>query len=773
MNEKLPLIHFSNVFDAVFPEFDRAYEKFSPSILFLVEKNGEIRSNCELGNVPGEMTEFYRQFATYFDGKLSDSSIYLTLTVDISISCNNEIWNGLLGIVIDKQKYKLVQVQPYLEGLKQTFMIASRMVETDKTLSLISTENKVYLKMSEILNKTNYSEDAESFSEAFVETMREYVVGGEMTLFLKDQLRSSFTPSASTDSLIVENKNKYLVEDKEINDLLKIMSKKKSNLIKKDDIEKTLFTNLIEFDDYFVIPIYRGEDCVALVIPMSRNGSCKIRSIEEVVSLAGSLGPWIKKVLEYEEMQLEKVRKNLLLKVNRKFYSTMDVNSILEEILHALHEAYPSFGVNLLLSHDWEVADYLPVQPLEIADSEEDPGTKAYLTGQVQVIDIVESHKTVLFVPLKGKQGVYGIFEMITETYQIFPKNELDFIEILASTGGNAIENAELYQQSRQYIQDLQLINQTSHQLNANLKLEEAIDFMICQMKEAFSADKVGFIMLDHRWSINNESMIWCESSFSEEKNEQFINGLITRMKEEKEEIFLGDWSREDINAPFQSVMGVPMIHNDLVIGAVLVFGSDSYAFSFDAFKLCQSLVHHSSLALVNAILHEEMKQLVVTDYLTKLFSREYMDEKVAESMNDDGYGSFILLDVDCFKKVNDLYGHETGDSVLIQIAEIMRRNTKRDKDIAVRWGGEELAVYLPKTECKDAMKVAERIRENVEKDTDPNVTVSCGVSEWSHIEGAPSLTKLFSDADNAMYTVKNSGRNQIISYKESAKISF
>jgi len=745
-------------------------DKFTPSILFLAGKNGEGKSTREIGNVPIEMIDFYRQFTSY-DESYSDNN-YLAVTVDVAIHYNNEMWDSVLVAVIDKKKTSSdLLAQSYLEGLKQTFTIASQMVETEKKLSRISKENIIHTKVRDMQKKMGYTEDVQFFSEAFLDLMMEYDMGEEITIFWQDRLRSTFIHTASTEPITVEDKEVHKIAEKKVENLLERRNEKRSDLFQKEDIPELLLKNQKDYQDYFIIPIFSKKDCVGLIIVMNKQGLCNIESIEEVVTLTGFLEPWIGKIIEYEEMQIEKIRKNLLLKVNRKFYSTMDVNSVLEEILHALDEAYPTFKVNLLLTHDWEVADYLPVQPLEIADSEEDPGSKAYLTGDVQVIDSVESHKTILYVPLKGKQGVYGILKMITASSQIFPRSELDFIEILASTGGNAIENAELYQQSRQNIQDLQLINQTSHQLNSNLKLEESITFMISQMKEAFSADEVGFIMLDQRWTKDYESIIWSDYSFQEEKRKLFINGLLTRMKEDKEEIFLGDWSREHKCVPFKSVMGVPMIHNDQVIGAVLVFGLNSYAFSFDSFKLCQSLVHHSSLAFVNAILHEEMKKLVVTDYLTKLFSREYMDEKVAESMNIDGYGSFILLDIDLFKGINDQYGHQTGDHVLIQVAEIIQENIKEMMDIAVRWGGEELAVYLPKTECINAVKVAERIREEVENHTQPNVTVSCGVSEWSHLEGGASLTKLFSDADKAMYRAKNSGRNRVISFKEAMEL--
>ncbi|WP_280769936.1 sensor domain-containing diguanylate cyclase [Salipaludibacillus daqingensis] len=767
MSSKLLLQYISDIFNTVFQKNEPVHVKYRPSILFLIEKDRQVRAKTEVGLVSSNMMDYFHHFITNGEGNCKPFEI---TTVHISLKGELGVWTGLFGIVTDEREHNINELEAFLTGLKHSISLAWEFIKNEQKVEEISLENNIHVRITKMLRESNYTEDAVLFANTLVDVLREDIVNGDVTVFIKDQLRSSFNPITSTSSIIVSNKKEYIIDENKVNDLMESVNNSRLTIYRKQEITRPLLYNQPKYSDYMMIPIYRGKDTIGLVIYTSEIGYINVQSIEEIIGLMGFLGPWISKILNYEEMQIEKVRKNLLLKVNRKFYSTMDVNSILEEILLSLHEAYPTFEVNLLLSHDWKVAEYLPVQSLEIADSEEDPGSKAYLTGEIQVVDNLEAHKTILYVPLKGKQGVYGILKMITASSQIFLQSELDFIQILATTGGNAIENAELYQQSRQYIQDLQVINQTSHKLNANLKLEEAIALMISQMKEACLADEVGFIMLDDRWSQDNKSMNWSGTFFQDKTRDQFIHELLVRMKERKEEIFLGDWTKESV--PFKSVIGVPMVHNERVIGAVLVFGKDSYAFSFDKFKLCKSLVHHSSLALVNAILHEEMKQLVITDYLTKLFTREYMDEKVSESMALDGYGSFVLLDIDHFKNVNDQYGHQTGDHVLIQVAEIIRNNTKQKTDIPVRWGGEELAIYLPRTDSKDALKVAERIRENVEKSTNPHVSVSCGVSSWSHLKSVPTLTKLFADADKAMYSAKNSGRNKVVIYEELNKIS-
>lgn len=98
-------------------------------------------------------------------------------------------------------------------------------------------------------------------------------------------------------------------------------------------------------------------------------------------------------------------------------------------------------------------------------------------------------------------------------------------------------------------------------------------------------------------------------------------------------------------------------------------------------------------------------------------------------------------------------------------------KTTIRHSDIPARWGGEELAVYLPGLGIQQAMQVAERIRIRVSEETDPRVTVSCGISEWNWTNDKISVESLFYRADMALYEAKNGGRNRIVVERAEAEI--
>ena len=171
----------------------------------------------------------------------------------------------------------------------------------------------------------------------------------------------------------------------------------------------------------------------------------------------------------------------------------MSMDAVLGEIISTLQSVYPTFNYYLLLSHDNNSHENLPIKDLEY-DSE-NAAMQAFVTGTVQFEDHLSEQKTVLHAPLKGKQGVYGVLQVIASDTLMLPDSEIEFITLLANTAGSALENAQLYQQSKQLVSDLQFINETTRYLNTNLRLNETIRFMKKQIKKSFNADQTAFVM--------------------------------------------------------------------------------------------------------------------------------------------------------------------------------------------------------------------------------------------------------------------------------------
>ncbi len=511
-----------------------------------------------------------------------------------------------------------------------------------------------------------------------------------------------------------------------------------------------------------LLPLKLKENSMNYILLKGNNEFFLELSEQDLTRFSEECCSFLQKVLQLEEMVFEERRYKQLFRVTEKVHSTMSTESVLGEIFLTLKEIYPTYTYTFLLSQDYKNYAGLPVKELQY-DGENMAIMQSYVTGSVQFEDSILERKSILYAPLKGKQGVYGILQVAAPNTLVFPKNEVEFISLLANTAGGAIENAQLYEQSKQLVSDLQLINDTSHRLNSNLPLYETMEYMTEQMVKTFGAEEVGFFLFSSDYEIVTIQSGSTSFFFSEDAR-SYVDYFKEKILKEKDSLFIGDLKLPTLNQKsnlYKSVMTVPMIQSDVLKGFVLVMNREPYAFSFEKFKLLLSLVHHSTLAFTNTILREELEKMVVTDHLTKLYSRNYLDEKIQESMRVDAEGTFIIIDIDNFKSVNDTYGHQVGDEVIIQVANIIKSSI-RGKDIGVRWGGEELAVYLPRVDVDTGFQIANRLVEKVRESSNPSVTISCGISNWKK-EDCDTYHSLFKRADKALYLAKNTGKNKAI----------
>lgn len=162
----------------------------------------------------------------------------------------------------------------------------------------------------------------------------------------------------------------------------------------------------------------------------------------------------------------------------------------------------------------------------------------------------------------------------------------------------------------------------------------------------------------------------------------------------------------------------------------------------------------------------KNIEQMSITDCLTGLYNRHKLEDTLSsEVARFNRYKtdfSVIIFDIDFFKKVNDTFGHQAGDDVLIQLANIFKENA-RENDCVSRWGGEEFLIIAGGVDLAGAFLFAEKLRSVVENFNFPTVgktTISCGVAQYS---GKETYTDLISRADKALYEAKNSGKNRVI----------
>src|SRR4051794_7008396 len=210
---------------------------------------------------------------------------------------------------------------------------------------------------------------------------------------------------------------------------------------------------------------------------------------------------------------------------------------------------------------------------------------------------------------------------------------------------------------------------------------------------------------------------------------------------------------------------------SDIDFVGVISIARRDREFSPEEHDLFAYLAGQATLSIENVDLHETVQQQAVTDELTGLFNvRQFHSRLDGEIDRAERFAtplSLVMLDIDKFKSVNDNYGHQQGDRVLVEVARVLRR-LSRDVDLPARYGGEEMAVVLPQTDLAGAEQQAERMRSAIESMQVPRldgggplpITASFGVASFP-FEGSDK-TALIAAADAALYRAKRGGRNRV-----------
>ncbi|SEM75451.1 sensor domain-containing diguanylate cyclase [Paenibacillus sp. OV219] len=468
-------------------------------------------------------------------------------------------------------------------------------------------------------------------------------------------------------------------------------------------------------------------------------------------------------LMQHQRRMLDESSRDVLFLIAKRLHDQNDVSSVLQVLLEDFAQLYPYAEFQLYLSQDHVNVDPR-VKPLLLRHALEDLNAKAFLTGLPNQMED-EQGKIKLAVPMCGKQAVYGVLSIGMQVER-WDESELDALIMLADTAGSAFENAKLFEQSNLLISELQLINELTKRLNQSLRLSEVFEFAVSELLSIFKADYCNILQLN-----NDGKFQVVASNLPQEANESYSTryGFCGMVYSTKEPLIIADyWSTRIVDSKLmdatgsRSLIAAPLMAGSDVVGVIMVSHQNANYFSYENYKLLQVLSTHIGLAISNASLHAEVRRMVITDNLTGLYARHYLNENIQIMQRKDPYGSLVLVDIDHFKKVNDTYGHLHGDSILVTVSEVIRACI-RDSDIAARWGGEELAVYLPKIRTAQAYRIAERIRSMVELHTTPVVTVSCGLSEWTFEDEKISVESLFNKADVALYEAKKKGRNCIV----------
>jgi diguanylate cyclase (GGDEF)-like protein len=201
------------------------------------------------------------------------------------------------------------------------------------------------------------------------------------------------------------------------------------------------------------------------------------------------------------------------------------------------------------------------------------------------------------------------------------------------------------------------------------------------------------------------------------------------------------------------------------------LYGRQEGVFSSADVDAVLQFVGRAGVGIENVLRHQEAQRRSITDGLTGIWNRRYLElrarEELERSVRFSRPFSLVMVDLDNFKEVNDRFGHRSGDEVLVEVARRMSEQV-RELDTCARYGGEEFVLLLPETDCEGARVVADKLRRAISSRpihvTDVGelaVTVSVGLASFP-LHGE-AVAEVLTKADAALYIAKRSGKNRVV----------
>ncbi|MFQ5343176.1 MAG: GAF domain-containing protein, partial [Anaerolineae bacterium] len=390
-------------------------------------------------------------------------------------------------------------------------------------------------------------------------------------------------------------------------------------------------------------------------------------------------------------------------------------------------------------------------------------------------------------LPLRIGDRVVGVMNVAFDHPRSFDEDELRVLELFADQAAIALANARLFQAEQHRREVGAALLEITQVAGSSLELKQILKRIARLTAEACQTDRCSVFLLDDAGEYLQPVMSQYADGHVEPEMWQLFKStgadrvdavpLFRDAIRERRPALLDDPARTDLlprkwTEPFgiQKLLVVPLISHERVIGLMaLDYTAADREFTPEQIELAQTIGGQVAVSIENAQLYAGMKELAITDSLTSLYNRRgFFELGRRELERARRFGrplTAIMFDLDHFKRVNDAYGHATGDQVLAGLAECCRHEL-REVDLLGRYGGEEFAVLLPESGLTTARPVAERLRRQVERaaiDTDRGpmtITISLGVAMLD--ETCADLEALLERADQALYAAKQTGRNRV-----------
>ena len=389
-------------------------------------------------------------------------------------------------------------------------------------------------------------------------------------------------------------------------------------------------------------------------------------------------------------------------------------------------------------------------------------------------------------IMVSNKSDKDAIIEALEKGADDFITKPVDNMELIARIHAQS-RTRGFYREIYEDKKNLEMILDVTKTISSMLKTEDVLYTIVKRVADItgavrcsivlISKEDIGYVLASH------ESPTIKEIKLDLNKYPEIREAL-----KSKRPVVIEDISRHPLMAEVKdlvkdldrmNVLVLPIIWEEEVIGTLFLRTRRlGKGFTEKDINLCQIIAQSAYHAIKNARLFEEvskekeeMKTLAITDSLTEVYNHNFFYTRLEEEFNRtvryETPISLIMMDIDDFKRINDTYGHRTGDHVLKEVANMIKKLVRKT-DIVARYGGEEFSVILPHTNLLGAEEEAERIREAISSHayanlTKETITISLGVVSYPSGKTIMNAGDFVNLADTALYEAKRSGKNKVV----------
>jgi diguanylate cyclase (GGDEF)-like protein len=478
----------------------------------------------------------------------------------------------------------------------------------------------------------------------------------------------------------------------------------------------------------------------------------------------------------------------ILYDASQAVLSAVDLDDVLTQILTIVRDHFQAHnGAVLLLDREQQelyVRAHLGRSAVHVGYrvpiDQGITGTAARLKRPVYAPDVskdprylakVSETRSEVAVPLLVRDELMGVLDLQSEEPDHFSGEMIDLLTLFSTQASMALEHARLHSLERRRAEQLEAINAVARQTTAVVDLDELLTVVCHLLLEWFRMDHVAVLLVEGETLRLRAHEGHLTPSFTMGAKLSPGTGLAARALTTGRSVMENDVANVDGYvtgfAETQSEICVPLIFFGEKLGVLALDSARKNAFDAEDKQPLESVADMCAAAIQNASNFDRMKQLAYVDGLTGMHNRRFFEMRIVEELERagrfQGRMSVIMVDIDNFKKLNDEFGHLLGDEILRSVSSVLKQQLRK-MDMVCRYGGDEFAILVPETTGDNALRVAEKLRRQIETHDFPGVprpvTISCGVADYpTH---GVTRDEVVAAADSALYTAKQVGRNRV-----------